>query len=250
MDLNHKTHAKTEHENKLRDIFLYNIAYEHAENICDETDLLLAANEGIEIPETLGKWFSTFHDNYISNQRRFLKKTKVVVLMKRVLVASVVIGLITFTATMSSDAFRVRLLNLVVETKERFTAVSVDSDPPTMGITATPQEWQNEQYPTYIPEGYDFSEVREFGMIKMIEFMNADGKTIVFSRSSVDAEYQLNSEGGTVSDITINGNEGILIDNQGLVIVYWHDAQYSYVVHGEEDVDTMLKVAESVRAEQ
>ncbi|MBE0450616.1 MAG: DUF4367 domain-containing protein [Clostridia bacterium] len=247
--MNHKTHAKIEHENKLKDIFLYNIAYEHVENICDETDLLLKANDGVEIPETLGKWFTTFHDNYISNQRRFSRKTKVVMLIKRVLVASVLIGLITFTATMSSDAFRVRLLNLVVETKERFTAVSVDSDPPTMGITATPQEWQNEQYPTYIPEGYDFGEVREFGTIKIIEFMNADGKTIVFSRSSVDADYQLNSEGGTVSDITINGNEGILIDNQGLVIVYWHDAQYSYVVHGEEDVATILKVAESVGTE-
>jgi len=248
--LSNHTNTKTEHENKLKDIFLYNIAYEHAENICEETDRLIEENQGIEIPETLNKWFENFHNNFVSNQLRFSRKSQIAVLMKRVLVASVVIGLITVTATMSSDAFRVRLLNLVIETKGRFTAVSVDSDPPTMGITAVPEDWQNEQYPTYIPKGYTINDVREFGAMKVIEFMNLEGKTIVFSRSSVDAEYQLNSEGGTVEDITINGNEGILIDNQGLVIVYWHDEQFSYVVHGEEDVDTMVKVAESIRTDQ
>lgn len=250
MDLINHNHAKTEHENKLKDIFLYNIAYEHAENICEQTDRLLEANAVIEVPETLNQWFSNFHGNFASNQRRFARKSKAIVLMKRVLVASVLIGLVTVTATMSSDAFRVRLLNLMVETKERFTAVSVDSDPPGMGIAAVPEDWQNEQYPAYIPEGYEFNDVREFGMTKILEFMNADGKTIVFSRSSLNAEYQLNSEGGTVSDITINGSEGILIDNQGLVIVYWHDEQYSYVVHGEEDVATIVKFAESIRTDQ
>ncbi|MDW7662728.1 MAG: DUF4367 domain-containing protein [Bacillota bacterium] len=240
---------KTVHENKLREIFLYNIAYEHAENICEETDRLLAANEGIEIPATLNVWFENFHENYISGQRRFSWRTKVVVLMKRVLVASVVIGLITVTATMSSDAFRVRLLNLVIDTKERFTAVSVDNDASSMGITATPEDWETGHHPSYIPDGYAFNEIREFGTMKVLEFIDSEGKTIAFSRSSVDAEYQLNSEGGTVKEITVNGNEGILIDNQGLVIVYWHDDQYSYVVHGEEDVATILKVAESVGTE-
>lgn len=99
-------------------------------------------------------------------------------------------------------------------------------------------------------DGYVINDVREFGMMKIMEFMNPQGKTIIFSRSSVDAEYQLNSEGGTVQDITINGHVGILIDNQGLVIIYWHDDLYSYVVHGEEDVTTILNVAESVGVDQ
>ncbi len=42
---------------KLNETFLYDVGYEHMNNICDETDRLLEGYKELEVPDSLNQWF-------------------------------------------------------------------------------------------------------------------------------------------------------------------------------------------------
>jgi hypothetical protein len=88
-----QSNEEIERLEKLNQMFLYNIGYEHVKNIDRETDEILEKFKDIEIPESLNKWFLDYNEKIEKRKRIKKVKTTAVEISKKVAVIFMIISL-------------------------------------------------------------------------------------------------------------------------------------------------------------
>jgi hypothetical protein len=88
---------------------------------------------------------------------------------------------ITFSVAMVSvNAFRIKVLNLLIDVEEKYTSFQLkDSD--TSGGEKLTINWTDEYTPAYIPDGYEISNVTNTESIKSITYCNSEGRVIRYN---------------------------------------------------------------------
>ncbi|MEA1975052.1 MAG: DUF4367 domain-containing protein [Bacillota bacterium] len=240
------TKEERNHIYKMNKAVLSDIGYEHVNNICDETDELLKKYKDIEIPESLDKWFRTYK---IKNDRKIkFKKFKKSALLvsKRVAMFLIAVVIITLTLTISVEAFRLKFFNIFVETNDKYSFVKTDENIKVDYLEKIPNEWTSFYYPKILPEGYKFLKAIKVNNAKYIFFNNAKNEEICFIQDSMNSESQLDSEGGLIIEVDINGIEGIIIFKEESNIINWHNNNQNFYIQGNVEKTMLLKMAESI----
>lgn len=148
--------------------------------------------------------------------------------------------------TLSVDAFRIRFFNMIIETSQRFSSVSMEENYKADYTTELPEEWGNYYYPTILPDGYKFFNAFETNDTKYMTFTNESGYEIRFIQGNISSELQLDSENGKMIEVKINGNKGIIVEKEGVHIISWHNNEKSFYIQGNVDKSTLLEISESV----
>jgi len=113
---------------KMNETILYDIGYEHINNVCNETDRLLEEYSAVVVPESLNKWFEVYLSKY--NKKIRINKIKRISLQisKRVAMFLVVVTIITSTLAISVEGFRIKLFNMFIETTREFSTISFNEN--------------------------------------------------------------------------------------------------------------------------
>lgn len=231
---------------KLNETFLYNVGYEHMNNICDETDRLLAEYNELEVPDNLNQWFINYNRKLIRKEKNQVIRRKVLKLSKKIAAVLIVISIASSIVTMSVEAFRVRFFNLVIETSQKFSLVSQEEIGETQVVYEVPSEWGTHYYPEFLPEDYDLNRTRALNDTKIMIFSNGTNQDIVFSQGPLSGESQIDSENGKVIEVDINGNNGVLAIKEGIKILNWSNNEKSFSIQGNIEEAVLLAIAESV----
>jgi hypothetical protein len=149
-----------------------------------------------------------------------------------------------FLTTMSVEAFRIKLFNIVTEITEKYTKVSIVETESGLDLQI---DWEAYYTPEYIPEGYAYSNSENFGDIKIIFFSDKTDKEIQFSQTPVNPEYQIDTEKAIIADVTVNGEKGILVEKEGLRTLIWTTGERTFHIIGEIEKDEIIKMAKSLK---
>ena len=228
-----------ENENKIMESFYHYIGENHINHVAEEFDRISAdASE----TSTLDAWFDDYFRLLKSQEKRRKLRSRHQLLSKRVaiFIALALVGI--FVTTMSVEAFRIKLFNIVTEGTDKYTKVSIVE---TENGIESQVDWDSYYAPEYIPEGYTYSNSENFGDIKIIFYSDASGKEIQFSQTPVNPEYQIDTEDAVVTEVIVNGGKGILVEKEGLLTLIWTIDNKTFNIIGEIERDEIMKMAES-----
>lgn len=227
-------------DEKFLDSLCYPIGEAHVDNTCKWVDRLMEEYKDLEYPKSLDDWF----ENFIRETKKIEKKRQRKKTMKRIRAQAAMIALVLLVGggvmTLSVEALRVRLLNFFVEVTDQYTEIRV--------VENTQDEYgtQGGTGPSYVPEEYRLLETKDYGEMVIIKYTNDKEQELLFTRMPNGGSTQIDTENAKVTEVSIHGNEGIMSEKEGFIILFWHDQSYSYTLTGEITAQEILRVAESV----
>ena len=228
-------------ENKIMESFYHYIGENHINHVAEEFDRI---SPDASETNTLDAWFDDYNKQLkkLDQKRKF--RSRVQLLSKRVaiFIAIALVGI--FVTTMSVEAFRIKLFNIVTEVTDKYTKVCIVE---TENSLESQIDWDSYYAPEYIPEGYTFSNSEHFGEIKIIFYSDTSGKEIQFSQTPVNPEYQIDTEDAVVTEVIVNAEKGILVEKEGLLTLIWTTGEKTFHIIGEIKRDEIIKMAGSLK---
>ena len=114
-----------ENENKVMESFYHYIGENHINHVAEEFDRISADASEISCPSTLDAWFEDYNKQIkkIDQKRKFRAWYQLLSKRVAIFIAIALVGM--FVTTMSVEAFRIRLFNIVTEVTDKYTKVSI-----------------------------------------------------------------------------------------------------------------------------
>lgn len=244
VDINKEENERLE---KLNEVFFYNIGYENVKETYNNTENLLEEHKDIEDPQSLNKWFMSYQ---IELRRKEIREKRRIIarkISKRIAVILIVLSMITAFVSISVEAFRVKVFNLIIETSQKFSTISHQEKNQINIQEDLPSEWKNYYYPTFLPEGYFLVSTSELNNTKFMNFGNDLNIKIVFIQSDLSSQAQIDSEGGKVMEVEINGNIGRIIEKEEITILSWNNNETGFIIQGNADKSTLMEFTSSLK---
>lgn len=190
---------------------------------------------------SLDLWF----EGFIRKEKRKKKNEQQIYLLKRILKFAAIILLVfalgVSTLTITSEAFRTKFFNMVIEMQEEFTDITFSEQ--TENLL---EGWSNYYIPEYIPEGYDLKEANEHGSLQSMLYRNGAEQEIMFLVAPLTGSASVDTEEAVVTNIEIQGMKGLLIEKEDRVIIVWsnNDSMFQLIGLNKQE---MIQIAESIK---
>lgn len=194
-----------------------------------------------ELSHKFSKDFEKKMDKLIKEEKRTPLMRSFVVYGKRAAAIFLIIAAISFTTTMSVEAYRVRFFEVITEVWDEFTSIVFKSE----------EEINDEKLvavnPEYIPEGFSIVEEELSDYINLIVYTNSNNIEIIYEQSLIsDGEIILDTEGVEVKTTDIENHEISYFSNKGVNQVYWNDDNYTYAFISSIDIEELFKITKSI----
>ena len=155
-----------------------------------------------------------------------------------------------FTACVSIPEVREAMWEAVVEWYDEYIAVRFRGNSSRSGASSrAPASIEEVNLPKYMPDGYTTTAFRSKTLFSA-EYYDSDGNyAFTYIQGTQEREIlQIDTPKAPPKNVDINGNEGILVIEDGIMAVVWQDSRYMYVIHGVfETQEDILKVCRSVK---
>ncbi|CZR95860.1 hypothetical protein CDFC105_73140 [Clostridioides difficile] len=200
-----------------------------------------------ELNHVFSKSFERKMKKLIKQQKRSSLTNKIIFYSKRTAIVFLIVLASLFTVTMSSEALRTRLYELVIRVYEDLTSF-VFSNKENIEIKNL-----KIKEPEYTPEGFkEVDRVDNF----MIAYENEKSIRIEYTSTEIDANsIILDTENAKVKDIFINGYKAKYIEKETFLQVFWNDNNFIYLLNVDYQnnknlelyKNILLKMAKSIK---
>ena len=137
------------------------------------------------------------------------------------------------------------LYHLIYEENERYTQVAVGES--TGFIDPENYYWDGAYAPTYIPNGYLYSEIIDIENEKIIIYSNEENE-IIFSQSVKTTIEKIDTEGAEIVEkIIIGDSEGLFVVKGEITSIFWSSEETLLSIVGNADSNEMKKMAEGIK---
>lgn len=224
-------------------LFSY-VGYHHVQNLNRDLDSNIEEVNKINVPETLDKWFYKFDSDINNNKRKNKYRNIFKSTTNKVAIVFIVVAISLVVLTVSVDAFRVRVFNLIIEATDKYLEIKVEEEEPIRGNS----HGQTRDYyiPSYIPKGFELEPMENYGDITITTYTNQNHNYIKLNQSPNGGNLQLDSENAIKRDVIINGSEGIALEKEDFTILFWITDEYTFYIIADIDFEEILKAAESL----
>ncbi|MDA3845467.1 MAG: DUF4367 domain-containing protein [Vallitaleaceae bacterium] len=240
--MNHKD-GSNEQEHLMESFYRY-VGYQHIDNIAKEFDEISELAKDIDYLKQLDRWFYDYLEKSKRTERRKKRKAHMKHIVSRAAIIIIVLGIGLTVMTFSVEAFRIKLLNLVTDVTQRYTSFQVEEIHDKEEI-AIPSDWENYYLSVYVADDFTLIRFQEFGENRVIFYQNRQGDEIQFSQSPNNNNFQIDTENAVTTEIKINDGNGILVDKNGLLTLFWYNDDYAFYLMGNIDKEEFVKMAES-----
>ncbi len=201
----------------------------------------LEKDPDFQLPEGMEeRGLKLIRKTYRKNNRKYAMKIAGKALTR---VAVVVLTLnITFGAFfVSVEAFRNKVLNMVLTYCETHTTVQFTGDPENAAVAAEDHVYTVEDFMAVLPEGYVLASHDVNDMMETAEISGPDGNQITWLRYAASAVYNIDTENADyVTEIEINGIQGIAVSKNGTTTVLVGD------INGEKTYEITAAVNDAI----
>ena len=190
-------------------------------------------------------FFSDITDFDLKMQKVFKKEKakrrmrKVGRVALRVAVVIVAIIIISGIAIMSSEALRVKFLNLFKATNQTSTDIQIPED--------EQEEMQlNNDKTMYIPDGFELVESTDMGSVQIFKYEDSKGSTFRIERSDHTTQITVDNERFDYDEISIAGQTAYAFEDEERSALLFYSDDYTYFVYSNISIDELIKIAESI----
>lgn len=229
---------------KNNELTLHEFGRHYSEKLNEEVDVLAEKYKDLPVPESLDDWF----ENYSNELKKTAKKRKRNVFVKKYVTkaAAILLGLLLTSTivTISVEAFRVRFLNLFIESSEDHNRIDyIDSEV----SLELPKGWSGVYYPTYLPDGYTLLDAQASEHTKIVMFVDTDNELLIFTQNSNDMGMNIDSEQSDIEMVPVNDNDGYMTSKDGMITISWTENGTVLTLESTEEISIMIKIAEKVK---
>ncbi|WP_227836465.1 DUF4367 domain-containing protein [Clostridioides sp. ES-S-0001-02] len=186
-----------------------------------------------ELNHVFSKSFERKMKKLIKQQKRSSLTNKIIFYSKRTAIVFLIVLASLFTVTMSSEALRTRLYELVIRVYEDLTSFVFSTNDGEESLNLKIIE------PKYIPN--DFKEVDRVDNF-IITYKNKNNIEINYTFCEIGANsIILDTEDAKVENILINGNKAIYIEKETSIQLFWNDKKSIYLLSTDCYKEDLLK---------
>jgi hypothetical protein len=166
-------------------------------------------------------------------------------------VAAVIVGIVLVLITVPSTVlfavspeFRETLYRYVIDWRQGHTDIGFD--------VAFPDNQTFPKYyvPSFIPEGFTLKDYVDDGVVIELYYTN-EGQYFYFTTSDITTDRTADNETATFHfDYNINGLPVIIVENQGIVLMYWHDDVTAFRLQTNLPLGVALNIASSYKLQE
>ena len=170
--------------------------------------------------------------------------------LKRAVAIIAAVAIVFSIGMLTVSAFRIQVFNVVLGIKDKYTSFQLKENGEDQNSSQMIVDWKNAYVPTYIPDGYEVSDLFKTDDLKSLTYKNKQDNSldIVYSEFATSSVMQLDTENAAlVQTLTINGNTGTLIIKDNMASVAWIMDNKMFSVIGQVDSELLIKIAESVK---
>lgn len=229
----------------------------HLANVLEELEANKEQIEQVEVPKSLTKWLESYVANLVHKKKQQLRKSQMSKYASRAAVLLLFVILTGTILTFSVEAIRIRVFNMMLSATDSYTEIRFDEaeEAPTVAMdTVIPNFFFEDKvmgnyYPAYIPEGYVLEQSNNYGTMTNYLFIDGAGRTLYFDQSSLNGGMQIDTEDALVTHPVIDGATAIMAEEDGQVILVWHNTDFAFTLIGEMTREEALKIAGSIKKE-
>jgi len=158
-----------------------------------------------------------------------------------------------FTASLTVDAVRIKVLNLFIQIKEEYADIRMGQDPQQSEDQNVPLNGDNVM-PTEIPSGYHLTATTDFQNMRIVQYENERKENILFQSNNENSSMSVDTEDADeVTHMIIQGETGLVIRKQGRTSVVWRKGNQLLSIIGSSSnlsKEALIKMAESVQLQK
>ena len=167
-------------------------------------------------------------------------------------VVAVIVFLLMTTTVFALEPLRNKVFEFLINIFDEFSIVTID-DTAYDDAEAVPVSILDQYKPSYIPEGYYFSEENKTEDIVYIYYVHESPFDEISLTQSTKQSFTptIDTEGVATTEIGLsNGMKGFYCTNKGVNIMVLHNADYAFMISSQIKLDELIKFAESLKAEK
>lgn len=144
------------------------------------------------------------------------------------------------------EAFRINILNLLIETPEKYSNIQLSDEKVTQASNLS-EEWEDYYYPRYVPEGFTVKKASISMGVGEIVYNNNDNKKVMYSMNAKKQNLFIDTEDIEYTEIMINEYPGQLIKKKRHYTVVFQNNEYLFTVSGDIEPKELIKICESIK---
>lgn len=190
-----------------------------------------------------------FSRRYKRSMKRIIKEysrtpfQKNLVKLRKYAAAILIILVLTNGILISTvEGYRERIFEVITNIYEKFTSIVIDVEDP---IDREDMEL-NFIEPSYIPEGFELINDMQTAITRIMHYMN-DNKIILIEQSIITSgELRIDTEDTMIKEINVNNQIIKYSINKGMLIGYWNDNKFSYLINSDVSFEEFIKILEGI----
>jgi len=229
---------------KQNELNLYELGRHYAERLNAEADDIAEKYSDLPEPEALDEWFNKYtkeleRGTRLRTLRRAGKKytTRAAAVLLALLLTSAVV-------TFSVEAFRIKFLNLFIESENDHNTVDFIESGESI---QHPNDWEDYYYPTWLPEGYTLIDAQSNGASKVAIMMNKENLLLIFTQNMNDLGLNIDNEDLDVEIVPINESDGSMVEKDDIISITWSEHGMIFSLEGAEEINEMIKISEKIK---
>lgn len=235
--------GKDDKQRLLEETLYSYIGYNNVEKINNEIEEENNNIKSTKVPKSLDKWFEDYNRKLEERKNRKKYKERFKSIFSKVAIVFLVLFISMSILTVTVDAFRVKLLNIIMNNTEKYLEIDVsDSN----GVENIQRNLEGFYELEYIPSGFKIDYVEDLGDTKVVSYVNNRDEEILFNQSPSGTNFQLDSENAEVKEININGNEAVILNKEGRTTLFWNNEEYSFYLISTIGEEELIKMSKSL----
>ena len=235
-----------EYEDSLYKLVMHDVAEKEGRLFLEEKEILKNDPEYLPSQVEVQK-FSRQLDAQLRKPKVYARKRRIWQSLNKVAIAILIVLVILGATVVTVEAVRVRALNFLMDIQQEYTSFQLKDNSGSEDGNAT-IDWRQAYVPTYIPDGYEISTARKEERSRIIEFQNPQGESITYMELMQGSKPHLDTENASDLDtVSINGREGTLVAKKSLVTLIWAMNDSMFIIRGQIDKNTAVKMAGGVK---
>ncbi|MEN6327568.1 MAG: DUF4367 domain-containing protein [Syntrophomonas sp.] len=236
-----------EYEDSLFKLVMHDAAEKEGQLFLEDKETLKKSPEFIPSHEAIQK-FSRQLDAHLKKPKAYARRQRILTALNRAAVAMLIILVLLCTTVATVQAVRARVLNFLIDIQQEYTSFELQNNENGSDGGSITIDWRKAYVPTYIPAGYEVSTSSNGELLRRIEFKNQQGSVITYTELSEGNKPALDTENASVFEtVSINGQEGMLAAKDSLVTIIWQMNNRIFMIRGQTEKDTAVKMAEGVK---
>lgn len=237
-----------EYEDSLFKLVMHDAAEKEGQLFQEEKEKLKNDPEFLPSQEAVQK-FSRQLGTHLIKPKTYARRQRTWQTLNKVAIAMLIILVILSTTVVTVQAVRVRALNFLMDIQQEYTSFELQNKDNSGSVGSSAIiDWHKAYVPTYIPVGYEVSASSNNEGLKIIEFKNQQGSLITYLELSEGNKPGLDTENASVFEqVNINGHEGTVVVKNSLVTIIWAMNDRMFMIRGQLDKETVIKMAAEVK---